>query len=87
MAKSLFPGAYLLTDITDLPNLVSNAFELPDLKRLAPSKLTHKPRILLLYGSLRERSYSRFLTLEAERLLKCHGGGNTHISCEWPTSA
>ena len=26
--------------------------------------------ILLLYGSLRERSYSRFLTLEGERLLK-----------------
>ena len=30
---------------------------------------THVPRILLLYGSFRERSYSRFLTLEAERLL------------------
>lgn len=30
----------------------------------------HPPRILLLYGSLRERSYSRLLTLEAERLLR-----------------
>jgi arsenic resistance protein ArsH len=28
---------------------------------------------LLLYGSLRERSYSRLLTLEAERLLKTFG--------------
>ena len=33
------------------------------------------PRILLLYGSLRERSYSRFLTQEAERLLR-------HFGCE-----
>ncbi len=33
----------------------------------------HKPRILLLYGSLRERSYSRFLTLEAQRLLDAMG--------------
>ena len=38
----------------------------------------HKPRILMLYGSLRERSYSRFLTLEAERLLK-HFGAETRI--------
>ena len=33
----------------------------------------HPPRILLLYGSLRERSYSRFLTYEAERLLQAMG--------------
>jgi arsenic resistance protein ArsH len=35
---------------------------------------THAPRFLLLYGSLRERSYSRFLTLEAARLLTALGG-------------
>src|SRR3546814_5190146 len=29
----------------------------------------HPPRILLLYGSLRERSYSRLLTEEAARIL------------------
>src|SRR3546814_8405578 len=29
----------------------------------------HLPRILLLYGSLRERSYSRLLTEEAARIL------------------
>jgi arsenic resistance protein ArsH len=34
----------------------------------APS--THPPRILLLYGSLRERSYSRLLSLEAARILE-----------------
>jgi len=30
---------------------------------------THAPRILMLYGSLRERSYSRLLTEEAARIL------------------
>lgn len=39
----------------------------------APDGLSHPPRILLLYGSLRERSYSRFLTLEAQRLLEAFG--------------
>ncbi|MCM3553465.1 NAD(P)H-dependent oxidoreductase, partial [Micrococcus luteus] len=39
--------------------------------RAAPSK--HPPRILLLFGSLRERSYSRFLTQEAARLLNAFG--------------
>jgi arsenic resistance protein ArsH len=34
---------------------------------------THRPRILLLYGSLRERSFSRFLTQEAARLLELMG--------------
>ena len=39
----------------------------------APDGLDHPPRILLLYGSLRERSYSRFLVLEAQRLLQAFG--------------
>lgn len=39
-------------------------------ERLLPAtRSTHQPRILLLYGSLRERSYSRFATLEAQRIL------------------
>lgn len=33
----------------------------------------YPPRILLLYGSLRERSYSRFATEEAARLLRYFG--------------
>jgi arsenic resistance protein ArsH len=32
-------------------------------------KSTHKPRILILYGSLRERSYSRLLAEESGRIL------------------
>ncbi|MEP3046291.1 MAG: arsenical resistance protein ArsH [Roseibium sp.] len=39
----------------------------------ASNNLAHPPRILLLYGSLRERSYSRLLVEEAERLLKAFG--------------
>ena len=35
--------------------------------------LDHPPRILLLYGSVRERSYSRLLTEEAARLLQALG--------------
>lgn len=38
-----------------------------------PGTASHPPRILLLYGSLRERSYSKLLTLEAERLLQAFG--------------
>ncbi|MFP3747735.1 NAD(P)H-dependent oxidoreductase, partial [Achromobacter sp. SIMBA_011] len=41
-----------------------------DLDALRPAFSTHKPRILILYGSLREVSYSRLLALEAQRLLE-----------------
>lgn len=58
---------------TQLPDLAAEAFERPDPARLAASMPTHPPRILLLYGSLRERSYSRLLTLEAQRLLDAMG--------------
>ena len=34
---------------------------------------THPPRILLLYGSVRERSYSRLASEEAGRLLRTMG--------------
>jgi arsenic resistance protein ArsH len=58
----------------DLPNVDAALFHQADLKRLHPSgRATHPPRILLLYGSLRERSYSRLLTEEAARLLEALG--------------
>ncbi len=58
----------------NLPNLAGAAFRLPDNERLEPAGgSTHKPRILLLYGSVRQRSYSRFLTHEAQRLLEAFG--------------
>ena len=59
---------------SDLPNLDAGEFHQPDPQRLlSPARATHPPRILLLYGSLRERSYSRLLTEEAARLLKALG--------------
>lgn len=57
----------------DLPNVQRDAFDIPDMAKLQPSTLPHAPRVLLLYGSVRERSYSRFATLEAERLLRTFG--------------
>ncbi|WP_369985054.1 arsenical resistance protein ArsH [Thalassolituus sp.] len=38
-----------------------------------PKESEHKPRILLLYGSLRERSFSRLATEEAARILEWLG--------------
>jgi len=38
-----------------------------------PDILQHPPRILLLYGSLRERSYSRLVVEESARLLRYFG--------------
>lgn len=53
-----------------LPALDEACFDRPDIGRIeAGQHLTHPPRILLLYGSLRERSYSRLLTEEAARIL------------------
>jgi arsenic resistance protein ArsH len=59
--------------MSDLPNVVPDALEVPDFSRLVAPDLQHKPRILMLYGSLRERSYSRFLTFEGQRLLEAFG--------------
>ncbi|MDQ1081477.1 arsenical resistance protein ArsH [Pseudoroseomonas cervicalis] len=54
-----------------LPNIADALLPGPDRARLGiPGASQHAPRILLLYGSLRERSYSRLLTLEAERILR-----------------
>jgi arsenic resistance protein ArsH len=58
----------------ELPNLDAGSFQRPDGARLAKvATSTHAPKILLLYGSLRERSFSKLLTLEAQRLLDVMG--------------
>jgi arsenic resistance protein ArsH len=60
--------------LSDLPNLQTELFQQPDISQLRPaSPSQHPPRFLLLYGSLRERSYSKLLTLEAARLLTAMG--------------
>lgn len=56
--------------LADLPNVEASLFDVSTLQRVAQqAELLHPPRILILYGSLRKRSYSRFLALEAQRLL------------------
>jgi arsenic resistance protein ArsH len=66
----------LLADAEHLPALDSRyVISRPGLG-LGPD--AHKPRILLLYGSLRQRSFSRFATEEAARLLN-HFGAETRI--------
>ena len=57
----------------DLPNILPSAFRIPDLDARRPAAPFHPPRILLLHGSLRPRSYGRFLTREAARLLEAMG--------------
>ncbi|MBT2325472.1 arsenical resistance protein ArsH [Variovorax paradoxus] len=60
--------------LPDLPSLDASVFVKPELEDLLPgARATHAPRILLLYGSARERSYSRLLTHEAARLLRAMG--------------
>lgn len=59
--------------MSDLPNVAPGAFEVPNFARLTAADMQHKPRILMLYGSVRERSYSRLLTFEAQRLLEAFG--------------
>ena len=60
--------------MTDFPALQTQFLERPDAEQLEPQRFAeHPPRILLLYGSLRERSFSRLLTEEAERILRALG--------------
>ncbi|MEL7259078.1 MAG: NAD(P)H-dependent oxidoreductase, partial [Pseudomonadota bacterium] len=62
--------------MSECPNLEPDMLAGVEDERLFPAKRpTHLPRILLLYGSLREHSYSRFLSEEAARLL-------THLGAE-----
>ena len=57
-----------------LPNVSQAHLHIPAADKLGiETPATHKPRILLLYGSLRARSYSRFLAFEAARLLETFG--------------
>ncbi|WP_412527191.1 arsenical resistance protein ArsH [Burkholderia lata] len=60
--------------LNDLPQLDATLFRVPDASRLQPVQpSTHPPRIVLLYGSLRTRSFSRLLVEEAARLLAAMG--------------
>lgn len=58
----------------DLPQLDHGSFRVLDAQRLRPVQAsTHAPRFLLLYGSLRARSFSRLVVEESARLLQAMG--------------
>ncbi len=61
-----------MTDTSETcPALDQNSFRPIDRQALLPSRASgHQPRILLLHGSLRQRSYSRLLNEEAARILR-----------------
>lgn len=61
--------------MSDLPAADLAHLRQRDLDALRPAFSTHKPRILILYGSLRTVSYSRLLAKESARLLE-------HFGCE-----
>ncbi|WP_255740041.1 arsenical resistance protein ArsH [Neorhizobium galegae] len=67
MKESVLPETF--------PAALPECFRMPDPDALRPAFSAHKPRILILYGSAREMSYSRFLAHEARRLLE-------HFGCE-----
>ncbi|MBI42827.1 arsenical resistance protein ArsH [Marinobacter lutaoensis] len=59
---------------SDLPNVNPEHFVSPTTAQVFADKpSTHAPRILLLYGSLRARSFSRLAVEEAARLLEAMG--------------
>lgn len=57
----------------DLSNVALNLLDKPTFEQVQAQQLEHLPRILLLYGSNRERSYSRFAVLTAGRILEYLG--------------
>ncbi|RBP79639.1 arsenical resistance protein ArsH [Marinomonas rhizomae] len=61
------------TDNNSLPNINQEKFHTPNIEQFSIASSQQKPRILLLYGSLRERSYSRLVIEESARLLVALG--------------
>lgn len=60
--------------MSDLPNVHPESLASIRAEALFPdARATHPPRILLLYGSLRERSFSRFAAEEGARILSALG--------------
>lgn len=57
----------------NMPNLDQAMLEVPDPDKMQINTTAHKPKILLLYGSLRARSFSRLVIEESARLLNTFG--------------
>lgn len=62
-----------VSDLSNMPNLEQDQFKQTTAEDFAKTSSTHKPKILLLYGSLRERSFSRLVVEESARLLEAMG--------------
>lgn len=59
------------TDFSHLPNIQHELMDIPDVQKVfSATVLSHPPRILLLYGSLRERSFSRLVVQESACILQ-----------------
>lgn len=56
-----------------LLNIDESVLDTPNISKMEVNTATHKPRILLLYGSLRARSFSRLAIEESARLLTAFG--------------
>lgn len=56
-------------DDLSLPNLDTQELSVPEFGKFQTTGASHAPRILLLYGSLRKRSFSRLVIEESARLL------------------
>lgn len=57
----------------ELPNINIDLLKTPQFEQIQAQELAHPPRILLLYGSNRERSFSRLAVMEAGRILEYFG--------------
>ena len=67
--------------MSDTPNLDGKHFRPIDRDHLvSPERVAHPARILLLYGSLRERSFSRLVTAEAAYILTLLGADTRTFS-------
>jgi len=62
-----------VNDLTALPALNEQHLHAPVAADFSAPASPHKPRILLLYGSLRKRSYSRLVIEESAGLLEAMG--------------
>jgi arsenical resistance protein ArsH len=61
--------------LPDLPQVAAEHFQVPNPARLQATQASaHAPRFLLLYGSLRERAFSRLVVEESALILHAMGG-------------
>jgi arsenic resistance protein ArsH len=62
-----------IREFDDLPNIEPEQFHIPHINDFKRELSSHKPKFVLLYGSLREVSYSRLVVEECARILQTMG--------------